>query len=58
MASRLEQSSARSLIYSSCNAVTLARDLAAMPSWTPSQARVLDMFPHTAHYEVAVLLIR
>jgi 23S rRNA (uracil747-C5)-methyltransferase len=29
-----------------------------MPSLRPVQARVLDMFPHTAHYEVMVLLAR
>ena len=51
LAQRLEDSQVRSLIYSSCNARTLARDLAAMPSWRPVQARLLDMFPHTAHVE-------
>lgn len=54
----LEHSSAHHVVYSSCNAVTLARDLAAMPSLRPRQARVLDMFPQTSHYEVAVLLER
>jgi len=43
------------LVYSSCNAESLARDLRAMPSLRPVAARVFDMFPHTAHYEVAVL---
>ena len=43
------------LLYSSCNPVTLARDLAAMPSLRPVRARVFDMFPHTAHQEVLVL---
>lgn len=58
LAARLDESAARSVIYSSCNAASLARDLAAMPSWTPRRARVLDMFPHTEHYEVVVLLDR
>ena len=58
LAATVEASSARTVIYSSCNAVTLARDLAAMPSWTPREARLLDMFPHTQHYEVIVLLER
>ena len=58
LAQRLEDSQVRSLIYSSCNARTLARDLAAMPSWRPVQARLLDMFPHTGHSETAVLLQR
>ena len=58
LAAKLEASSARTVIYSSCNAVTLARDLAAMPSWRPREARLLNMFPHTQHYEVIVLLER
>ena len=58
LADRLERSSVRHVVYSSCNAVSLARDLAAMPSLRPREARVLDMFPQTAHYEVAVLLER
>ena len=37
---------------------SLARDLAALPSWTAREARVLDMFPHTDHDEVVVLLER
>ncbi|MFH5821197.1 23S rRNA (uracil(747)-C(5))-methyltransferase RlmC [Georgenia sp. AZ-5] len=58
LAGWLESSSVRSVIYSSCNAVSLARDLAAMPSLRPRRARVLDMFPQTAHYEALVLLER
>lgn len=58
LAAALECSGARHLIYSSCNARTLARDLAQMPSWRAREGRVLDMFPHTGHYEVAMLLER
>ena len=47
-----------SVIYSSCNADSLARDLRWMPQFEPVQARLLDMFPHTGHYEVIVLLRR
>ena len=54
----LEGSSVRHLVYSSCNAVSMARDLQAMPSLRPRRARVLDMFPQTPHYEVVVLLER
>jgi 23S rRNA (uracil747-C5)-methyltransferase len=54
----LEESGVEHVIYSSCNAETLARDLAAMPSLRPAQARLLDMFPHTSHYEVVTLLRR
>lgn len=54
----LEHSGVRHVVYSSCNATSLARDLAHMPSLHPREARVLDMFPQTGHYEVAVLLER
>lgn len=54
----VEASGISHLIYSSCNPESLARDLAAMPSYTVRQARVFDMFPHTSHLEVAVLLER
>ncbi|NPC97452.1 23S rRNA (uracil(747)-C(5))-methyltransferase RlmC [Nocardioides sp. zg-DK7169] len=58
LAGWLETSGVRHVVYSSCNAVSLAKDLAAMPSLRPVRARVLDMFPQTAHYEVIVLLER
>lgn len=58
LAGWLESSGARHLVYSSCNAESLARDLAAMPSLRPVQGRVLDMFPNTAHYEAVLLLTR
>ncbi len=58
LAGWLEASGVRDVLYSSCNAVSLARDLAAMPSLRPVRARLLDMFPQTGHYEVAVLLRR
>lgn len=56
---RLEHATGvRHVLYSSCNATTLAKDLAAMPSFVPRLARLLDMFPQTSHYEVLVLLER
>jgi 23S rRNA (uracil747-C5)-methyltransferase len=58
LAGLLERSAVRHLLYSSCNPVTLARDLAAMPSLRPVRARVFDMFPHTPHQEVLVLCTR
>ena len=54
----LESSEVQHVVYSSCNAQSLARDLAALPSFTARRARVLDMFPQTTHYEVMVLLER
>ncbi|WP_148613514.1 methyltransferase domain-containing protein [Nocardioides rubriscoriae] len=54
----LEASPATTLLYSSCHSGSLARDLAELTTWTPREARVLDMFPHTGHYEVLVRLDR
>lgn len=58
LAQWLEGSGIVHVLYSSCNAATLAKDLAAMPSLRPVRARLLDMFPQTSHYEVLVLLER
>ncbi|MBZ2195047.1 23S rRNA (uracil(747)-C(5))-methyltransferase RlmC [Occultella gossypii] len=58
LAGWLESSGVRSVLYSSCRAESLARDLAAMPSLRPRRARLLDMFPQTDHYEVLVELRR
>lgn len=58
LAGWLEHSGVQDVIYSSCNPESLRRDLAAMPSYLVREARVFDMFPHTAHLEVAVLLQR
>nr|WP_206070167.1 methyltransferase domain-containing protein [Knoellia sp. DB2414S] len=46
------------VLYSSCNAESLARDLGLMPSLKPIRARLFDMFPQTRHHEVLVLLER
>lgn len=54
----IDASDAKSLIYSSCNVESLARDLAQMPGFKLVRARVLDMFPHTTHYEIITLLTR
>lgn len=58
LASWLQGSGAAQVIYSSCNPESLARDLAAMPAYTVRAGRVFDMFPHTNHLEVMVLLER
>lgn len=46
----------RWILYSSCQASTLARDLHALPDYRIIKAQLFDMFPHTAHYETLVLL--
>ncbi len=48
----------RHVIYSSCNAESLARDLAVMPGYRVRRARLLDMFPQSTHFEVITLLER
>ncbi len=58
LAAWLDASGVRRVVYSSCNAVTLARDLQSMPSLVPVKGRLLDMFPHTEHFEAVVLLER
>lgn len=58
LAGVLESSQVSTVLYSSCNAESLARDLSAMPSLRPRRAQVFDMFPHTSHYEVLTLLAR
>lgn len=58
LAGWLDGAGVRSVLYSSCNPVTLARDLAIMPGLRPVRARLFDMFPHTDHAEVLVLLER
>jgi len=58
LAAWLEASRVGRVLYSSCNATTLAKDLAVMSSFVPRQARVFDMFPHTEHFETLVLLER
>ncbi|MBN2646157.1 MAG: 23S rRNA (uracil(747)-C(5))-methyltransferase RlmC [Thiotrichales bacterium] len=48
----------KNLIYSSCNPQSLAKDLARLPSFRVQQARIFDLFAHTDHAEVIVLLRR
>ncbi|QAY72306.1 23S rRNA (uracil(747)-C(5))-methyltransferase RlmC [Agromyces protaetiae] len=58
LADWLEASDVPYVLYSSCNAASLAKDLRRMPSFTPTKARVFDMFPQTTHFEVMTLLVR
>lgn len=54
----IEASGASTVVYSSCNATTLVRDLAAMPGYTLRRLRLFDMFPQTDHFEIMALLTR
>ncbi|MGF1706701.1 23S rRNA (uracil(747)-C(5))-methyltransferase RlmC [Enterovibrio baiacu] len=44
------------ILYSSCNPDTLRADIEAMPSYSVKRLQWFDMFPHTEHAEVMVLL--
>ncbi|WP_370247810.1 methyltransferase domain-containing protein [Nocardioides sp.] len=60
LAAAIAASPARAVLYSSCHPGSLARDLAVLTGagFTARRARLLDMFPHTDHAEVLVLLQR
>jgi 23S rRNA (uracil747-C5)-methyltransferase len=46
------------IIYSSCNAKTMAQDIGHLPDYRVVRVQLFDMFPHTSHYEVLTLLTR
>ena len=46
------------IIYSSCNAQTMAKDITHLPGYRIEKVQLFDMFPHTAHYEVLTLLVQ
>lgn len=54
----IEASATSTLMYSSCNARSLVKDLRALSSFRPREAKMFDMFPQTNHYETMVLLER
>ena len=58
LAAWLNESGVPNVLYSSCNAQTLARDLANMPAYAITHAQVIDMFAHTSHFETVVLISR
>lgn len=53
------QSCPQTIIYSSCNYETLAKDLKKLnPYYETIRAQIFDMFPHTNHFETLVELRR
>ena len=54
----LSQMAPQYIIYSSCNAQTMAKDIANLPGYRIARVQLFDMFPHTAHYEVLTLLVK
>ncbi len=47
----------RFILYSSCNAQTMAKDIQQLSHYRIDRVQLFDMFPHTAHYEVLTLLV-
>lgn len=56
LASYLNELRSPYLIYSSCNAKTMAADFAHLSDYYLEKVQLFDMFPHTAHYEVLAFL--
>lgn len=54
----LQQMAPDYIIYSSCNAQTMAKDIALLPDYRLARIQLFDMFPHTSHYEVLTLLVK
>ncbi|MFR0094328.1 23S rRNA (uracil(747)-C(5))-methyltransferase RlmC, partial [Klebsiella pneumoniae] len=54
----LSQMAPEYIVYSSCNAQTMAKDIAHLPGYRIERVQLFDMFPHTAHYEVLTLLVK
>jgi 23S rRNA (uracil747-C5)-methyltransferase len=52
----LSEYSPKYILYSSCNPITLAKDLTIINGYQIEKIQLFDMFPHTNHYEVLVLL--
>lgn len=46
------------ILYSSCNAQTMVKDIERLAGYRIVKVQLFDMFPHTAHYEVLTLLIK
>jgi 23S rRNA (uracil1939-C5)-methyltransferase len=54
----LERARPQSVVYVSCDAATLARDLTRLPSYRVRRLQAFDLFPQTAHVETVTLLER
>ena len=57
VAAALEAQRTRRLLYMSCDAATLARDVSRLPAYRVESLRAYDMFPQTAHVEVVCSLV-
>lgn len=52
----LSEMSPAYILYSSCNAHTMVKDLQQLAGYKVINVQLFDMFPHTEHYEVLALL--
>lgn len=52
----LSQMAPKFILYSSCNAETMAKDIGQLADYRIERVQLFDMFPHTSHYEVLTLL--
>ncbi|NVK30977.1 MAG: 23S rRNA (uracil(1939)-C(5))-methyltransferase RlmD [Gammaproteobacteria bacterium] len=55
---RIDESSAHTVIYVSCNAESQLRDLGWLPSFRLQSLQTVDMFPQTPHTETVAILTR
>ncbi|WP_407333294.1 23S rRNA (uracil(747)-C(5))-methyltransferase RlmC [Enterovibrio sp. 27052020O] len=58
LAAQLSELAPKHMIYSSCNPDTLRTDLDVLQNYVVQRLQWFDMFPHTDHAEVMVLLKR
>lgn len=56
LAAQLNRLTPAAILYSSCNAVTLAEDLKLLKNYRIERVQLFDMFAHTGHFETLVLL--
>ncbi|QYK02099.1 23S rRNA (uracil(747)-C(5))-methyltransferase RlmC [Shewanella psychrotolerans] len=54
----LSQFAPKAILYSSCNPYSLAKDLQQINGYRITKVQLFDMFPHTDHFEVLVMLQR
>ncbi|CAM4055104.1 23S rRNA (uracil(747)-C(5))-methyltransferase RlmC [Shewanella aquimarina] len=52
----LSEFAPKAILYSSCNPKTLAKDLHCISGYRVTKVQLFDMFPHTEHFEVLVML--
>lgn len=52
----LQQLKPNYILYSSCNLLSLVDDLKVLPNYQIHKVQLFDMFPHTSHMEVLLLL--